>query len=193
MNKILLLIFVLTISTIVKAQVPQKLNYQGVARTSLGDPIPLKNITVRISILDSANSGAVAYQETRSVTTNYVGLFNIIIGNPGASNVNGSIAGVNWATGQKFIQIEVDPNGGTNFSIAGLTSLQSVAYALSASPVGIASGDLAGNYPSPTIANSAITTNKIADANVTLLKLAPNVTAVLNSKVNIADKTGDVV
>ena len=108
MKKFTLLFFVLAICTIVKAQVPQKLNFQGVARTFLGDPIPSRNITVRISIVDSANSGNIAYQETRAVVTNYVGLFNIIIGSNGATNVLGTVSGVNWATGQKFIKIEIN-------------------------------------------------------------------------------------
>jgi hypothetical protein len=40
-----------------------------------------------------------------------------------------------------------------------------------AAPTGPASGDLTGNYPGPTIAANAVTTAKIANANVTLAKL----------------------
>src|SRR5690606_17327465 len=115
--------------------------------------------------------GRVSYREARRVMTNYVGLFNIVIGSGGANNVSGRMQDVPWATGNKHIKLEIDPNGSTNYSLAGITQLQSVPYALSASPAGSAGGDLTGNYPSPTIANNAITGNKIADGSITDTKV----------------------
>ena len=74
----------LALITGVKAQAPQQLNYQGIARNASGAPITYQNITVRISLIDSALGGQAVFSETRRVMTNYVGLFNIVIGSRGA-------------------------------------------------------------------------------------------------------------
>ncbi len=182
-NRILLSVLMVTLITIAKAQAPQQLNFQGIARKAAGEPITYQNISVRLSVLDSANGGQVAYTETRSVMTNYVGLFNIVIGSNGATNVSGAMGSVNWASGKKYIKLEIDPNGRNSYTLAGITQLQSVAYALSATPSGNAGGDLTGFYPSPVITNSAVTTSKIADGSVTLAKLSPDVAAVLSTNV----------
>ena len=211
MKKILLLIVSVILFEVVQAQIPQTLNYQGIARNASGEPIRYQEISVRISIIDSALAGKLAYQETRRITTNYVGLFNIVIGGPDATFVLGNISAVDWATGNKHIRLEIDPAGQSNYTIAGITKLQSVPYALYSTPSGGASGDLTGNYPAPSIASKAVTTSKLADGSVTDIKVAMGINpakvgldkvdntsdinkpistatqAVLNTKLNIVD------
>ena len=116
MKKIALSVLFIGLFAAANAQVPQQLNYQGIARNASGSPITFQNISVKISIIDDASGGQTVYQETRKVKTNYVGLFNIVIGSAGATSVSGAITNVQWSTGQKSLKLEIDPNGLNNYS-----------------------------------------------------------------------------
>lgn len=99
----------------------------------MGNVLVNKTITLRLTIHDGAAAGPTVYQESRTAVTNPFGLFNVQVGSAGASNVTGTIAGVNWGVNSKFIQVEIDPNGGTTFINIGTAQIASVPYALYAS------------------------------------------------------------
>jgi hypothetical protein len=178
MKQILLLLFI-SVSSFVYSQVPNQINYQAVARNSVGNVLPNKKIMVRLSIHEGSAAGTILYKETRTITTNNFGLFNIAIGSAGADNTTGTISGIDWSTAAKFIQVEIDPDGGSNFINMGAAQLLSVPYALYAgssstgTPTGVAGGVLTGNYPNPSIASGAITQSMIANG-VIPTSLPPN-------------------
>lgn len=112
------------------AQAPAKFNYQGIARSASGAPLATRSLGMRISIHENSVTGPVVYQETQNATTNAFGLYNVIIG--AGTPVTGTLGGVSWTSGDKFIQIEVDAAGGTAYADLGTSQLLSVPYAMNA-------------------------------------------------------------
>ena len=187
-------IFLLLVGQL-SAQAPALLNYQGVARNAAGVPLPNQQLSLRVNIRNHSASGVIVFTETRTTQTNNWGLFSIQIGSAGATISSGSLTNVDWLSGIKFMELEMDPTGGNNFTNLGSTQLLSVPYALSAlsagtaAPTGVAAGDLSGSYPNPVVAANAITSLKIANNAILTSKLAD--LSVTDSK--IAEVSGDKI
>jgi hypothetical protein len=130
-----------------KAQAPQSIPYQAVARNAAGNLIAGRNVALRFTIHDVTSGGTVVYRETQSTGTNALGLFSVNIG--AGTPVTGTFAGINWGSGAKFAQVEIDTANGSNYVDMGTQQLMSVPYALYAqtSGGGIANGSAAGNTP----------------------------------------------
>src|ERR1039458_2378431 len=133
MKKVIILAFMLFAIVNLKAQAPQAVPYQAVARDNNGNLLPNQNISLRFSIHDASIGGTIVYQETQSVTTNTLGLFSVNIGSGAVST--GTFSGINWGTNAKFLQTEMDPNG-NGFINMGTTQMMSVPYALYAKTSG---------------------------------------------------------
>lgn len=108
------------------SQVPQAFSYQTIAFNSAGAPIANGNVNLRISILDNSATGTVLYTETHTKTTNSKGLVNLNIGQGTATT--GNFGAINWGTNTKFVKVELDPNGGNNYTNVGVNELMSVPY-----------------------------------------------------------------
>ena len=124
---LILILVMFTAIYLVNAQTPQGIPYQAVARDNAGNLIKNQSISLRFSIHDVTATGAVVYTETHSVTTDALGLFSVSIG---GGTSTGTLADVNWGSGFKFTQIELDVAGGTNYIDMGTTQMMSVPYAL---------------------------------------------------------------
>ena len=129
MKQLFTSIFLLLFTTAVWAQAPQAINYQGVARNASGVAYAGQQINVRLSIHTGTPEGTIEYSETRSVTTNQFGLFNVQIGSAGASAIQGNFATINWAVGAKFLQTEISLNG-QPYTNLGTTQMMSVPFAI---------------------------------------------------------------
>jgi len=106
------------------------MKYQAVARDIDGQPLANQTINVRVSLLSGAEAQKPVYTEVQQVTTNALGLFNLNLGQ-GAS-LKGDFSRVEWESGNKWLQIEIDPNGNNEFINLGATQLLSVPYAFHA-------------------------------------------------------------
>lgn len=110
------------------AQTPQAFKYQTVVRDISGDILENQAISLQIGIRQGSETGTIIYRETHPATTNQFGLVNIEIGT--GSNDIGTFPAIDWATGSKYFEIELDPDNGTNYSSMGTAQLLSVPFAL---------------------------------------------------------------
>jgi hypothetical protein len=106
------------------------MSYQAVIRNSSNTLVTSSTVGVQVSILQSSISGIEVYKEIYSPNpqTNANGLVTIEIGSGIA--LSGSFASINWANGPYFIKTEIDPLGGTDYTITGISEILSVPYAL---------------------------------------------------------------
>lgn len=159
MRRILLFSAILCLGYATMAQSPSKFNYQAVARDAGGELIADKTIAVKVSILIGSATGTAAYSEEHAPTTNAFGLFNFKIGE--GTNGTGSLGGVDWGTNTHFISVEVDPEGGTNYTISSTSELVSVPYAMNAKTVENDAVDDADADPTNEIQTLSLTGNSL--------------------------------
>ncbi|CAG5079525.1 hypothetical protein CRYO30217_00966 [Parvicella tangerina] len=121
--------------------VPQKINYQAVARDGSGELITNSSVSVDISILSGSSTGTVVYEETHAVTTNNYGLFYFKIGE--GSVISGSMTGISWGSADHFLNVQV------NGDDLGTVQLVSVPYAFQAGNAASIAGNVV-NTTAPT-------------------------------------------
>jgi hypothetical protein len=134
MKKLITDLTALLITAVVFAQVPQKMSYQAVIRDASNKLVTNHAAGIKVSILRIINIGVPIrtyyYTETQTPTTNADGLISIEIG--GGTGFDS----INWAKGSYYIETDIDPTGGTNYTISGTSQLLSVPYALYAKTAG---------------------------------------------------------
>lgn len=111
-----------------KAQCPLAFDYQTVVRDAARNPLINTQVAMRFTIYDSINHGTQLYQETFMSTTNQFGLVTLKIGN--GTPAFGGLSNINWSAGQKYMQVEMDVTGGSNYVNMGSEIWASVPYAL---------------------------------------------------------------
>jgi hypothetical protein len=131
MKKILSFIFI-TFTTFAFSQAPQGINYQGIARNSGGTVLSTVPIGIKLELHQGSAGGSIVFSETHTPTTNQFGLFTLTIG----SNNSPGFAGINWGAGPYYLEVFIDPAGGTSYSSVGTQQFMSVPYALYAETSG---------------------------------------------------------
>jgi hypothetical protein len=133
-SRLLFVLVALVCLNKMNAETPHGINYQAIVRDAAGSAVANRDISVRFTIRNDSATGSMIYRETDTVPANKFGLITVVVG--GGNVVNGSFNGIGWASGSKFLQMEVDVNGGTAYVDMGTTQLLSVPYALYAESAG---------------------------------------------------------
>jgi len=124
------LILITIFSVTSYAQAPAKFNYQGVARDAGGSVLANQAIGLEVKIRSGSPTGTVVFTEPHAVTTNQFGLFNIEVGSIG------NLSFVDWASDSYYMEVLMDPAGGTAYTSMGTSQLISVPYAMYAAQSG---------------------------------------------------------
>jgi hypothetical protein len=129
MKKLLIVLLLLASFAFANAQTPQAFSYQAAVRNAAGQVLANLPVKVRFSILDSTANGTAVFKETHTTTTTALGMINLNVGL--GTPITGTLAGINWGTNAKFLQVEIDTTAtGNNFTIIGVQQLMSVPYSL---------------------------------------------------------------
>jgi hypothetical protein len=149
MRKSLTIIILTLFSFIGFAQVPPAFNYQAVARNNAGIALANQTMKVRLSVLQGNTT---LYSETRNVTTNLLGLFNVQIGSVGALSTTGNISAINWGDsnlGWYSLKVELDLSNNNVFTDMGTQALTSVPFSLASEKSN--SSNLLNGFPVDTL------------------------------------------
>lgn len=167
MKKIYTLLATLLISLTVFGQAPEKMSYQAVVRDASDALVVSTAVGMQISILQTTSTGTAVYVETQTPTTNANGLVGIEIGS--GTVVSGTFSTIDWSSDSYFIKSEIDPLGGTAYTITGASQLLSVPYALFAKNSGGVAGaewNTTGNNIRNTNSGSVIVGANIPNPNL---------------------------
>lgn len=147
MKKLYPLLALLVLVVTVWAQSPQKMSYQAVVRNNDNSLVINRPVGVKISVLQGTDNGNKVYSElfNPNPETNANGLLTLEIG--GGIPVSGTFSEIDWSKGPFFIRTEIDPSGGSNYTVTGTSPLLSVPFALYAQSVENDKVDDADNDP----------------------------------------------
>jgi uncharacterized protein (TIGR02145 family) len=127
------------------SQAPDTMAWQAVIRDGNGEILAGRPVGIRIQIMQGSEFNGAAYVETHTATTGENGLITLEIG--GGSSIVGSFNTINWEQGPYFLQTEIDPLGGSNYSISGTIQFLSVPYAFHAGTAEIITGEITETDP----------------------------------------------
>ncbi|MCR4737746.1 MAG: hypothetical protein K5846_06255, partial [Bacteroidales bacterium] len=118
------------------AQAPQKFTYQAVVRNTNNQLLPNTSVGMQLVILENGvgPQGNPIYAERHVATTNANGLVTLNIGE--GNVILGNFSTINWRGGVFFLDIGIDPTGGSDYTIWSTQQLLSVPYALFANEAG---------------------------------------------------------
>ncbi len=109
----------------VNAQAPNSIPVDLMISDATDRLVTLSPVGVRLRFRESGNTGIIAYEETHITSTNSLGQLRIEAGN--GSTVIGQFSNLDWAATDYFLEIDVDPAGGTNYELNDTVPLKEIA------------------------------------------------------------------
>jgi len=113
--------------TALLAQTSMPFKYQAVLRTETGDIITNQDVSLRFSILSGEFSDYLQYSETFEITTNEYGMVALNIGE--GIPAEGNFENIDWSEEFNWLKVEMDTDGGMNFTEMGTSRLLAVPFA----------------------------------------------------------------
>ena len=126
--KTLNFLILLLLAGTLMAQAPQGFKYQAVARNSDGTAITNSPIGLKITIRSGNVNGTAVYSESFTPTSNAIGIFTVNIGE--GNVLSGNFSDIDWGADKYFLNVAIDPDGGSNYTDMGTTQFLSVPYSL---------------------------------------------------------------
>ena len=105
-------------------QAPKMFSYQATVRDGAGELVKNRDVTIAFTILQGTKVGDLVFHEEQRAKTNSHGVLSVTIGERSA------IGRIHWQYGPYYLKVEIDPNGGKNFTISATQELLSVPYAM---------------------------------------------------------------
>ena len=138
-----------------QAQAPNGFPYQAAMRNVSGQPLASQSVGLRFTLREGSASGTIIYRETQIKSTSTQGMLVATVG--GGTVAQGVFpTATQWASGAKYLQVEADATGGSNFLEISNTQLMSVPYA-----------SFANTSSSANTANALVPTATIAPSQIT--------------------------
>lgn len=123
------------------AQAPEKFTYQAVVRNASYELVTNASVVVKVRLLVGGSNGTPVFTEIHNSVTNANGLLTLEIGTGDLQQ--GALSEVDWGSSTVFLSTELDPDGGSNYTIETTQQLLSVPYALYANK---AANSFSGDY-----------------------------------------------
>lgn len=188
MNRILYLICLSLLTKFGMAQIPERMNYQGIARDLQGNALINTPIDLKIGITSVEDAREFVFEELHHCLTNNFGLYQLQIGQ--GEILQGKFKDINWEKGNWYVHVSIKTNDLDHYVTIGHTELLSVPYAFYAAKSGEKTTRASNNYIEKTNGAGIANSTSLLYDNGTSIGLGTS-SPVAGSKLHINQSSGN--